>query len=99
MTNKLRVLQWYMRTKYFRRFPDERALMEWQERQLKRHLRFVSNHSLFYSYYLQLPPTNGYSAKELLASLTPIDKRVMMDHFDTLNTVGIQKEEAFKMAL
>lgn len=99
MTNKLRVLQWYMRTKYFRRFRDERALMEWQERQLKRHLCFVNDNSLFYSYYLQLPPTNGYSAKELLASLTPIDKRVMMDHFDTLNTVGIQKEEAFKMAL
>lgn len=33
-----------------------------------------------------------------LAALPIIDKEVMMEHFDTLNTVHISKEEAFHVA-
>ncbi len=50
---------------------------------LRRIKKFAKKHSPFYANH------DG----------SVISKKIMMDHFSTFNTVGIQKEEAFKLAL
>jgi len=56
-------------------------------------LQYVIRRSSFYRDYYQ-----GYDLGDL-ESLPVIDKAIMMENFDTLNTAGISKDEAFSVAL
>ncbi|WP_110930104.1 F390 synthetase-related protein [Paenibacillus bouchesdurhonensis] len=92
LIDKGAIVYHYLRTK-FRQWPASRQGVEqWQEERVRSHVRFVRKHSAFY--------------RELWKDYTdaqwrqfPImDKELMMEHFDPLNTVGITKEEAFAVA-
>lgn len=80
----------YLATKYFRRFRDRESLESWQEKQVKMMLARVLPLSPYYRESID-------PAKWKDAPL--IDKKEMMEHFDRLNTVGIQKDKAFEVAL
>lgn len=80
----------YLATKYLRNFRDRNSLEKWQEKQVQKMLAHVIPHSPFYRE--RVDPEHW---KE-----TPLtEKKEMMEHFDSLNTVGIKKEEAFEIAL
>jgi putative adenylate-forming enzyme len=83
----------YLRTKYRRQWPDRAALERWQERQVLRRLRFVRHHSPFYRDLWGGRPLTEWK------QFPVIDKTVMMEHFDRLNTAGIRKEGAMELAL
>lgn len=85
-------LKHYLLTKY-RHFHDRKQLEAWQHRQVDRHLDYVREKSPFYRELY-----SGLKAGEW-KSFPLIDKQKMMERFDELNTVGITKEEAFKIAL
>lgn len=74
-------------------FPSREQLEKWQDRQVQKHLRHILPRSLFYQQYFA-----GYSISEW-RQFPMIDKTIMMEHFEQLNTCGISKEEAFQMAL
>ena len=92
MLFKLRVLIRYLTTRYFRNFKTREQLLAFQERKIQAHLKFVLKNSPFYrSWFGVLSPT-------AYRSLPFLDKKIMMENFSLLNTVGIDRDEALKTA-
>ena len=87
------ILYHYLRIRYRPRFRSREHLLAWQNQQVQRHLRRILPKSPFYQQQF-----GDHSISEW-QSAPIIDKASMMANFDTLNTLGIQKEEAFAVAL
>lgn len=88
MSSKFNVLRHYLRFKY-KKFGSREALLRHQNEKIEEKLSFVTERSEFYKAY------KGKSLKEFPV----IDKKVMMDNFNRINTVGIDKEEALAFAI
>ncbi|MED4750758.1 F390 synthetase-related protein [Brevibacillus choshinensis] len=73
-------------------FTSRAQLENWQEQQVQKLLRFVLPRSPFYRERF------GTLRPDDWRELAPIDKKLMMDHFSDLNTLGIEKEQAFRVA-
>lgn len=93
MIGKLIVLWHYALTRWRRRLTSREALERWQERRIRRHIRFVRRRSAFYRELWSGLPDSAWKQFPL------IEKADMMKHFDRLNTAGVSKEEAFALAL
>ncbi len=91
MFEQLEVLKFYLYYRYFlpknRCFRNRKALRRRQKRRLRRHLRYVAEHSPL------------YRGMKKFSSYPVIDKAFMMEHFHRLNTVGISREEAEAFAV
>lgn len=74
-------------------FNDRDELEQYQENRVRKLLENVLPKSEFYRNYLEKYNMHEWSRFPL------IDKTIMMENFDTLNTVGIKKEEAFNVAI
>lgn len=85
--DRLQVLKHYLRFR-FGRFASRDKLVAWQERRIRQHLEWVSGHSPFYA---------GFAGKPL-SDWPVMNKALMMEHFDQLNTVNVTKQEAFDFA-
>lgn len=85
------ILKSYLSTKY-RYFHSRKSLEQWQDRQVRKHLRRILPKSLFYR--------ELYEGLDLdqWRDFPTIAKKEMMENFDTLNTCGINKECAFAVA-
>ncbi|WP_411345010.1 F390 synthetase-related protein [Paenibacillus sp. WLX1005] len=89
----LRIVYHYWQTRQRRkRWNSREALERWQEWQVQRHIQWVRAHSPFYRRLW-----NGMSDGEW-RDFPLIDKRIMMEHFDLLNTIGITREQALDTA-
>ena len=75
----------FVRTRWFPR-RTRAAVTAWQQDALKRQLEFFRRHAPYFR--------NGIDFARF-----QMDKTLMMDNFDALNTVGIGKEEALAVAL
>jgi putative adenylate-forming enzyme len=75
--------------RWWRKFSSRGELRRWQERRLDKLLRFVRRRSPFYAGRLRSPWT----------ATIPIDKQIMMDHFDSLNTRGLKRDQALAIAI
>ncbi|MCD8488417.1 MAG: adenylate cyclase [Desertifilum sp.] len=92
--NSLSIILWnYFLTRYARRFSSREQLLVWQNQKVNRFLANILPKSQFYRDYYQ-----GYDIHQWQA-LPIIDKSIMMANFDQLNTAGIQKSEAFALAM
>ncbi len=92
-----RILWHYLRAKA-RRFRTREELLTWQERQVARFLKGILPRSPYYQERVSL----GHAPDEAVRSWREwpiIDKAEMMLHFDRLNTAGVRKEDAFRVAL
>lgn len=88
MANKIKVLCSYLKYKN-KKFKSRLDVEEYQQKVLKKHLKFVTRKSDFYSEYTD----------KKLDEFPIINKKIMMDNFNKLNTVGIDKEEALEFAI
>ena len=88
MSQKINVLKYYLKYKY-KRFKDADSLKGYQEKKLSRQLKYVTRHSRFYEKYKECN----------IEDFPVIDKKIMIDNFDSINTVGINKEEALSFAI
>ena len=79
-----------------RRFYSEKQIKNYQERELRK-LVFVSirNSPFYHERFI------GIDIQHLadLAKVAPINKAIMMEHFDRLNTVGLLREEVQNYAV
>lgn len=91
MKDTLFILLHYLKVKH-RTFTNREKLLNWQEKQIQKHVQWIKENSPFYNAYL-----HGL-ANEKWQTFPLINKQVMMENFDTLNTVGIKKEEALEVA-
>ncbi|SOB99277.1 putative adenylate-forming enzyme [Ureibacillus xyleni] len=87
MLKLVTILQNYLRVKRIQTYSPD-AFRQWQTKQLKKHLKWIKLHSP----YFNNGPLN-------LSDFPYMDKQMMMDNFDLLNTKGINKDEAFEIAL
>lgn len=74
------------------RFLTRVQLEQWQDRQVRKHLRFVLKHSGYYR--------NLFTDLNLgeWRTLPITDKKSMMENFDSFNTIGIALDEAIAVA-
>ena len=87
MLDQLSVLKAYLYYKYRRPFRSRRELEHWQQGKISKHLKYVSRHSQI------------YRGKKALTDYPIVNKAFMMEHFDALNTVGVNRKEAEEFAV
>lgn len=92
MRDKWTILQSYMTTRYCRSWRSRASFERWQEQQIIRHINKVRKASRFYNQLWNGIPSSQWR------SFPMIDKPLMMEHFDDLNTAGIRKDAAFELA-
>lgn len=92
MKDTLYILFHYLKTKHIK-FSSRDQLERWQEKRIQKHLQWVKENATFYRDYFE-----GKEVSEW-REFPVIDKQIMMDNFDQLNTVGITKQEGFEIAL
>lgn len=88
MINKIQVLRNYL---FYKKlfFSDKKALDKFQNKKIKAHIKFVTDKSVFYK---------DYKGKEL-KDFPVVNKQIMMENFNLLNTVGIDKNAAMDFAI
>ena len=85
----LLALLWRYRQVRCLRFTDRLSLQHWQEKKLRQFRRNVLAKSPWFRRYLPQP----------LHSWSLMDKALMMQHFDQMNTAGLQRDELLACAL
>ncbi|AWN75442.1 F390 synthetase-related protein [Legionella anisa] len=86
----LRLLYYYFKAHFLRkRFKSRDQLSAYQEKRFKKLVKTTLYKSPFYQPYLNKP----------LNEWPIINKKIMMHHFDEINTVKIKKDHALKLAL
>lgn len=83
----------YIKRKYSYRFQSRTELEDWQEKKVRKFLKQILPASSFYQQYYTGMDIADWHRWPL------INKKMMVDHFTALNTVGLTKEEAFIAAL
>jgi putative adenylate-forming enzyme len=91
--NRLLILSTYLKFKFKPAFKNRTALEKWQHEQVVNYLKKVVPQSVFYSKKFKDLSFDNWQ------NFPTIDKAIMMENFDELNTRGVKKEEAFKLAL
>jgi putative adenylate-forming enzyme len=88
------VLSSYLRARIANhRWSDRVHLQRWQEERILRHMEWVRGSSAYYRELWSGKPAGEWRTFPM------INKAQMMENFDSFNTVGIRKEEAFAVAL
>lgn len=90
--SRLRIVAEFAATRWFRPLRTRAAVERRQRRLLRRHLRFLRRRSAYFR-----PLLAERSAG--LAALPLMDKDIMMERFDELNTVEVHREDALRTAL
>lgn len=90
--SRLNVVAEFAAVRWLRPLRTHAAVERRQARLLRRHLRFLAARS---PYFREL----SGGAPLALEQLPLMDKAVMMTHFDELNTVGVHRDEALRLAL
>lgn len=85
-----------LRLLFQRRFYSEKQIRDYQERELRRLIQHSVSNSPFYKEHL-----NGLTIGSLqdLANVPCINKEIMMEHFDKLNTVGLIRNDVQEYAV
>src|SRR5437660_12695154 len=86
----VRILYYYYKSLFLKyRLNSPEKLKRYQARQFNSLVKQTLVHSAFYKEYLNKP----------LQEWPIINKKIMMEHFNEINTVKVQKEEALALAL
>lgn len=88
MISKIEIIKNYLYYKN-KKYKSRSSLENYQTKKIKRHLKFVTKNSEFYK---------KYESKEL-KEFPVINKQIMMQNFNALNTVNIDKNEALEFAI
>jgi putative adenylate-forming enzyme len=89
---KLRILYFYLMTRFYRKFKSREQLETWQEKRIQLFLSWAKRNSTFYR------DRAGNLALSDWRKIPTIDKKIMMENFSSLNTVGIDRDQAFAVA-
>ena len=79
----------FIEIRWIRKFKNKEALQKYQGQMIKKQLIFMKKNS---PYYKNIDI-------DKLDEIEIIDKKIMMDNFNEMNTLGLDKEEALKIAI
>ncbi len=91
MKDKLLILKYLVSKRYFSSFKSRKALEKYQNKRIKKHLSFLSKKSEYFSRFIKKDTA--------LCEIPFMDKTVMMENFNSMNTVGIDRDTALEMAI
>jgi len=83
---KLITVYYFLKHRFFLDLETRRDVEDYQQGRLKKHISWIKRHSPFYAKHLQDPRAR-------------VDKAIMMENFDELNTAGLNKNEAMDLAI
>lgn len=87
--SKLTAIKNFAEVRWIRKFKNANDLQKYQQKMLKKHLKFIKENS---EYYKDIDVNN-------MNSIPIIDKKIMMNNFDKLNTVGLKRDKALEIAI
>lgn len=92
MRERLAVVWYFIRARYLQRFRTRKALRRYQKQRVLRQLAYFKQHSPYFK---------GLSVHsfEDFRKLPLMNKAFMMEHFNALNSVGIDRDEALSLAI
>lgn len=92
MRERLAVVWYFIRARYLQRFRTRKALRSYQKQRVLRQLAYFKEHSPYFK---------GLSVHsfEDFKKLPLMNKEFMMEHFNALNSVGIDRDEALSLAI
>lgn len=93
MRNKLITLQSFIDTRWLNKFTSEGQVRAFQEKMLIKHFGFLRSHS---PYFAKIP---AITSLDQISELPMMDKSVMMQNFNQMNTVGLNKDTAMQIAV
>lgn len=86
------LLFFYVKTRYRLPWRSREQFDKWQERKIRRQLSKIRRRSSFYRGQWKDQPLTSWR------DFPMIDKNIMMKHFNALNTAGIDRDQAMKLA-
>ena len=93
MQNKLTTIHYFAETRWFKKFNSQKKLRLFQEKMLIQHMAFLKENS---PYFAKFPAITNI---EEFKRLPIMDKSVMMENFNAMNTLGLDKDQALKIAI
>ena len=75
--------------RWIKKYKSRKNLEDYQNKKLEKHLLYIKKHSPYYK---------NIDSKDL-SSIEIIDKKIMMDNFNIMNTVNADKEECLNIAI
>lgn len=92
MNEKLKVVNTFISMRYFKRFKTREKLEKYQRKMLLRQMKYIKTNS---EYFKDIKADCFKDFKDL----PQMDKKVMMDNFNKLNCVGIDRDKALEIAI
>lgn len=89
--SKLDILVNFVNFRYFLKFKSRNKLEKYQNTKIKKHIKFLVENSKYYSQFSKHTMN--------LYDFPIINKKIMMENFDSINTVNIRKKAALKIAI
>ena len=86
MKKIFKIISTFIKVRYFSKWTSRDKLLEYQKKQVKKHLKFLKKNS---PYFKNHKITEDFT----------MNKAFMMENFDELNTLGVKKDEAMDIAL
>ena len=86
MKKIFKIISTFIKVRYFSKWTSRDKLLEYQEKEVGRHLKFLKENSPY------------FKTHEITENFT-MNKAFMMENFDELNTLGVKKDEAMDIAL
>lgn len=92
MSEKLKVVKNFISMRYFKKFKTREKLEKYQEKMLLKQMKYIKENS---EYFKDIK----VDSIEDLKNIPLMDKKVMMDNFNKLNCVGIDRDKALEIAI
>ena len=86
MKKIFKIISTFIKVRYFSKWTSRDKLLEYQEKQVEKHLKFLKENSPYFK-------THQITEDFIM------NKAFMMENFDELNTLGVEKDEAMDIAL
>ena len=86
MRKIFKIVSTFIKVRYFSKWTSRNELLEYQEKQVIKHLEFLKKNSPYFK---------NHEIKEEFT----MNKVFMMENFDELNTLGVKRDEAMEIAL
>ena len=92
MRERLAVVWYFIRARYLQHFRTRKALRSYQKQRVLRQLAYFKQHSPYFE-------ALSVHSFEDFRKLPLMNKAFMMEHFNALNCVGIDRDEALSLAI
>lgn len=96
MNEKIEILKFFIINRYFKKFKNRKKLEKYQEKMILKHLKYLEENSKYFNNILKNTKIKNLDD---LKKLPYMNKTIMMDNFNELNCVNIDKERALNLAI